>query len=229
MDDSGHVIWSETTSHVETPSFLRDVHGKLITPDDRSFLGYFSLMITEETWQLIADQTNLYATQVFHQAEKADALWWNSDGTAKETTAEEIRALFGIFLIMSIVNLPTMNAYWQESEPIYYQATVAKVMTCDRFKSLLRYIHLNDNSAMPPQDDPEWAADGCSTETVWTLFLSLPTRIHRRSYAKIQSTRESKLGCKACSVYLCRDGCFKEFHDMTDMWFCLRITLFLRQ
>ena len=27
---------------------------------------------------------------------------------------------------------------------------------------------------------------------------------------------ESKFGCKACCVYLCRDGCFKEFHDMAN-------------
>ena len=58
IDANGNVIWSETTSHVETPAFLKDEYGGLITPEDRSFLGYFSLMITEEIFQLIADQTN---------------------------------------------------------------------------------------------------------------------------------------------------------------------------
>ena len=36
------------------------------------------------------------------------------------------------------------------------QASVAKVMTRDCFKTLMKYIHLNDNSAMPSQDDLDY-------------------------------------------------------------------------
>lgn len=82
--------------------------------------------------------------------------WWNEDGTSKDTSVEEIKALFGIFIIMGIVKLPSYKCYWKESEPIYYQASVAKMMPRDRFETLLKYLHLNDNSTMPERGQPNY-------------------------------------------------------------------------
>lgn len=68
-----------------------------------------------------------------------------------------MKAPFGIFIIMGIVKLPSYKCYWQESEPIFYQASVANVTPRDRFETLLKYLHLNDNSTMPASTSFGWA------------------------------------------------------------------------
>ncbi|CAG5022557.1 unnamed protein product [Parnassius apollo] len=65
---------------------------------------------------------------------------------------EELKAFFGILILMDIHVLPNISLYWS-SDPMLRVAEIANVMTVKRFKKILANLHLNDNSQMPKRDE----------------------------------------------------------------------------
>ena len=54
---------------------------------------------------------------------------------------------------MGIHQLPQIANYWS-GEWVLGVPAFASIMTRDRFLVILRYLHFNDNDAMPPRGDP---------------------------------------------------------------------------
>ena len=147
--------WSREAGHIDLPVFAPSF-GPLNFPTLQSALGFFLLFFRLESFEHIVEQTNLYAVQENAEKAEKDPDWFDKDGNAIELTVEELKAFIGIQMMMGIVHLPTMRSYWNEQEPFLYEPEIAKVFPRNRFLSILRYIHLNDNTNLPPKDDPSF-------------------------------------------------------------------------
>lgn len=105
-------------------------------------LDFFAEFFPVELLNLIVDQTNLYAQQKI--AIKPNASWYG-------VTIQEMKAWLGIRLYMSVVELPRYDMYWSE-DWLFGKLFIPNVMKRDRFDSILRYFHVNDNTKMIPKN-----------------------------------------------------------------------------
>ena len=70
-----------------------------------------------------------------------------------DLTVEELKAFFGIFIVMGIKKLPALNMYWSENEMLGCP-WIIKTMSCKRFTEIIRFLHLVDNALMIQKDQP---------------------------------------------------------------------------
>ncbi|KRZ43420.1 PiggyBac transposable element-derived protein 4, partial [Trichinella pseudospiralis] len=99
----------------EIPSVLRTIE-------------YFRMYFTAQLLSHIAFETNRKATQ---------SLYSNL-----ATTAAEIEVLIGMLITMGICEMPRYCMYWANQTRM---DTIANCMSCNRFETLLRFLHFNDN------------------------------------------------------------------------------------
>lgn len=107
-----------------------------------SELHSFNRFFTDEMFNFIVDQTNLYAEQ-------------NQSKDWTPTSVDEIKAFVGMTIMMGIHVLPSIDHYWS-SDPFLRVNEIADVMPIKRFKKLLENIHFNDNSTQKPRTDPQY-------------------------------------------------------------------------
>ncbi|KAK9310239.1 hypothetical protein QLX08_000274 [Tetragonisca angustula] len=100
--------------------------------------NFYLLLVTEEIFQEIADQTNLYATQVLSQKQSDYWKQW------VPTTKNEIKRLFGLLIWMDLVIVPEVHLYWSKSK-IYGQSFPQSIMSRNRFELLLQMLHFTNN------------------------------------------------------------------------------------
>lgn len=86
----------------------------------------------------LAQHTNMYAQHKQQQQQKQDNNWW-------DVTADEMRTLFGMFVYMSVVKLPSFEDYWS-TQPYLSTPIIHNVMPRRRAKQLLRYLHANHSN-----------------------------------------------------------------------------------
>ena len=69
----------------------------------------------------------------------------NKQLTTSGTTSDEIRAMFGMFVYMSVVKLPSFRDYWS-THPFLSTPIVHNVMSRNRAHKILQYLHANNNN-----------------------------------------------------------------------------------
>lgn len=108
---------------------------------------YFSLLVPDNMFETIANETNLYAQQCLSKTlkPKSRANEW------KPTSKNEIKQLFGLILYMGLVKLPQINLYWCKDR-VFGQNFPATVMSRNRFELLLRMVHFTDNDTADKSD-----------------------------------------------------------------------------
>ena len=102
---------------------------------DATPLQYFAEVFGEQSFDKIAEQTNLYAQQ-------------NPPGESYNwipTCTSEIMLFLGMLLTMGVHRLPDVRDYWSQN-PLLGVPCIAKCMSVLRFKALMRCLHLNDNT-----------------------------------------------------------------------------------
>lgn len=115
-------------------------------------LDFFRLFISDDVFQLLADETERYAGQVRHEAEQAGKPHKEKWETV---TVEEIKAFLGLTITMGIIRLPTLHMYWR-SDGLFALKRFGDVMPRDRFKQIKRYFHLADRDRQPARDSPNY-------------------------------------------------------------------------
>ena len=104
--------WKEVTTidsqpehqYLETPGPCLPDDVELKEPED-----YFSLFFSEELYQLIADETNLYA-QLLRANRPMTAR--SSLRNWRDLSVPELKAFIGLILNMGIINVPSIRDYW---------------------------------------------------------------------------------------------------------------------
>ena len=95
----------------------------------------------------ILKQTNLYGQEYLqsrvdylHEHPRARA----HDFSKRRFTLRELYNFLSLIITMGIVSLPSIPSYWHTSWP-FLNDGFRKVMSCDRFLLLLKFLHLSDN------------------------------------------------------------------------------------
>lgn len=104
----------------------------------QSSVDYFRIFFYKNLLGLIADQSNLYSIQ--RDANKP-----------LNTNPNEIEQFIGLCIYMSIYGLPRSRLYWAAKTNV---EKIQSVMPRNRWEQLKNSLHFNDNSNIPPREDP---------------------------------------------------------------------------
>ena len=134
---------SQQASHSPTDSWdlddLLPVPGPtlLMEPDSHPY-KFFCKVWGEETFQELAKQSNLYASQ-------------KGTTTRVDMNEEEMRSFLGIHLAMGLVQLPSLKDYWS-TNPLLATPGIVKGMSRNRFRSILSHLMSTTTPKCPNQD-----------------------------------------------------------------------------
>lgn len=138
--ETNNLNWSNDTSWFEKLNLSFDEEP--VTDHTEDEFNSFNKFFDDRMFNHIVQQTNLYAVQ-------KDSKNWSP------TSVDEIKAFFGMIIMMGIHVLPSIDHYWS-SDPVLRVDFIANVMPVKRFKKILENIHFNDNSTQLPCSNPEY-------------------------------------------------------------------------
>ena len=102
----------------------------------------FKLFFADELIELIVRETNTYAQQKI--GAKGVLSFRSRMREWKPVTKDELFVILGLFMLMRIVQKPTLRSYFFKnsilSTPIF-----GKVISMDRFESICNFMHFNNN------------------------------------------------------------------------------------
>lgn len=116
----------------------------------------FTYFIDNDIFNIIKQQTNLYAAQRIRKLRSKEALsptcrmaeW-------KTVTLLEVKKFFAIIVHMSFSTRPQIQDHWS-SDPVSSCNFCPNVMGRNRFLLILSNLHLNDNSCQPKKNEPAY-------------------------------------------------------------------------
>lgn len=100
----------------------------------------FLTVISTIFLQYIVEQSNLYAIQ---------------NGQTLNLTMEELKAYFGMLIIMGFHSLPSLRLYWSK-DCNFGVPRIQQVMPLKRFLRITRLLHFNDNLCMPRKEHADY-------------------------------------------------------------------------
>ncbi|XP_072497054.1 piggyBac transposable element-derived protein 1 [Notamacropus eugenii] len=96
---------------------------------------FFELFFDDETFRLIVDETNHYASQ---------------KNVTLEVTVQEMKCVFGVLLLSGYICHPRRGMYWETSDK--EQSLVGNAIRRERFELIFSYLHFADNSCLDQSD-----------------------------------------------------------------------------
>lgn len=112
--------------------------------DSDNVMSFVNLFFTDEFFQHIVDQTNLYATQAISAAPRPFTKFSLYQNWVPVTVAE-IKKFLGLTFITGIIKKPTLKMYWAD-DPVFGTPIFSKTMPRHRFEAILAFLHFNDSS-----------------------------------------------------------------------------------
>lgn len=113
----------------------------LVQPQGDSPIDFFNMLVDENFYKLIVEETNIYAEEVFLNSTllaTARISRWHP------VTADELRIFFGLFLHMGTISLNRLQDYWKTNR-LFSLPFFAKNMSRDRFLLIMRCLHFARN------------------------------------------------------------------------------------
>ena len=145
-EDVEESVWSEEINRRDDVEFQEEVGINVDYENLQSCLDFFSLFFTEEVWQLLVEQTNLYAEQ--KRGPEEHSVWY-------PVTLDEMKAWVSLYLNMGLVTKPNLSCYWS-TDPALNSPFCPSIMPRDRFLQILRYLHFADNTQAPRADSADY-------------------------------------------------------------------------
>jgi len=140
--ESAEPVWQKKIFREPDIDFdcIRVVPQQPFLPTD-SPVDFFEKFFTEDVFQNLATQTNVYAQQ-------CKLRYWT------DTCVREMKAYVGMLIGMGLHSLPQFRLYWS-SDPLFRVQPLSAVMSRRRFLKLLQALHVNDNTKAPQRGTPE--------------------------------------------------------------------------
>ncbi|XP_004474245.2 piggyBac transposable element-derived protein 1 [Dasypus novemcinctus] len=95
----------------------------------------FELFFDDETFNMIVNETNIYASQ---------------KNVTLDVTVQEMKCVFGVLLFSGVVRHPRRGMYWEISDAS--QNLVRNAIRRDRFELIFSYLHFADNNCLDQKD-----------------------------------------------------------------------------
>ena len=142
--------WSSQDKQPNIPAFTASPGMKVPLPESPSTGDFLKLFLTDEFFDLLVEQTNLYATQ--YKNHNSGTLPPHSRAnTWFQTTQGEMKQFIALCLLIGIVVKPQMANYWSIN-PLLKGSIFNSVMSRNRFQSILQFLHFADNSQYDAND-----------------------------------------------------------------------------
>ena len=138
------LFWKVFNTSPEHVSSSHDINWGEVTLENQIELK----LSPYEIFMSVANFENFIKEIVIPQSE----LYAQQNGHVFQVTTDEIKAYFGMTLVMGYHRLPCIRDYWS-SEPDLGVPYIANVMPRRRFEEIRAYFHYNDNSLMKPSSD----------------------------------------------------------------------------
>lgn len=137
--------WSDTLKDPDITAFTEPTGPLHDLAPDANPIDYFHLFIPPDMFQVMADQTNLYAQQCQAKNGKTDKYW-------KPVTIDDIRKYLYMNIMFGVHWMPDYRLYWNKDNLLRVSA-FADVFGRQRFEKIHQYFHLSDNSSMPARGE----------------------------------------------------------------------------
>lgn len=98
-----------------------------------------TLFLTNEFFDLLVEQTNLYAAQ--YKRENPNLPPNSRANSWEETNRNEMKKFLALVLLMGIVRKPEVLDYWS-TNPLLKGSIFNSVMPRNRFQLILQFLHL---------------------------------------------------------------------------------------
>ena len=136
--------WTKEDKRPTVPDFCGQSGINIDIRDDMTSLDYFRMFVTDELTAHLVHETNIYAKQSRENipgGEKTKSQWL-------EVTISEMWKLLSLLFLTGIIKKPTLSSYWS-TDPLLATPFFSSFMSRDRFYSILRYFHFNNNATRP--------------------------------------------------------------------------------
>ena len=145
----GHGAARGGPARAEVPAFTGNSGIKVPLPNDPSTGDILSLFLTDEFFDMLVEQTNLYAAQ--YKRNNPNLPPHSRAHEWFDTTRPEMKQFVALSLLMGIVVKPEISDYWS-TNPLLKGSIFNSVMSRNRFQSILQFLHFADNSQFDPND-----------------------------------------------------------------------------
>ncbi|XP_070573839.1 piggyBac transposable element-derived protein 4-like [Ptychodera flava] len=146
--DAADLLWTSDTEETTVPAFDDEFSGPTHNLDfSKQPIDFFELFLTEDFVELLVRETNAYAEFKQEQAGRRDSEWYATDAT-------ELRAYFGMMILMGMHKVPEVKHYWSSDDRLNVPG-ISKVMPRNRFMKISQYLHLSDSRNEPDARDPQ--------------------------------------------------------------------------
>ncbi|XP_065832957.1 piggyBac transposable element-derived protein 5-like [Oscarella lobularis] len=143
-DDSDE--WTEDWDDVHRQEFSSRDGPSRIFAGEIDAITCFGLFFTEVVWELLVVNTNLYAAAKYTPGHSR---------TWSPVVVEEMKAFFGLLILMGYMRFPRIEDYWQKAFPIL-ESNLSDIMTLTRFMQILRFFHVCDPASERQRGDPAY-------------------------------------------------------------------------
>ncbi|XP_077972684.1 uncharacterized protein LOC144427387 [Styela clava] len=134
------LIWSEDPNEVpDPPTFTGIPRINVSCINNITPMNVLSEFFTEEFFENMKTQTNLYASQKLASSQQSDTATRNILKIWKPVTVPELKIFLGIMLHTGIVKKPQLRQYWSNNIS-YRESFCPSFMSRDRFTSIFSAI-----------------------------------------------------------------------------------------
>ena len=144
---------SDESIAIDEPEWSRDLHAfdiepfsgshglKVPVPVEAKAVDFFGLLFGEPVFDLIVEETNCCARQKLARSAARLAKWI-------DVNKRELKAYFGLCIIMGIDTLPRIAMNWSSNRYIG-NIRVQETMKKNRFEEISQYMHFSDSTQEP--------------------------------------------------------------------------------
>ncbi|CAL1299320.1 unnamed protein product [Larinioides sclopetarius] len=159
--DGSHINWIKCNTKRKLEAFNGNPGIKIFPNDPQSIKETASLFIGDDLIEIIAKETNKYYLRMHHECnrQRKESKW-------VDTTVAEMKKFLALVILMGQVRKTILNDYWS-TDPVTSTPFFAKVMTRNRFRQILWFLHFPDNPEV--EKDPTKLS---KIETVANYFLN---------------------------------------------------------
>ena len=113
-----------------------------ISSNDVTPILVFRNFFTEEIFNLIVDQTNIYGKQKQGRNSRNNTDLW------EDVITKDIESFLGIIIVMGINSLPSMKHCWSKDN-IFHNSFISSIMSRNRFFQIFYNLHRGNSSLDP--------------------------------------------------------------------------------
>jgi len=143
------IQWTSNDRQPRIPQFTARQGLQVQLPNNAGAGEYLSLFLTHEFFDLLVEQTNLYAAQ--YKASNPNLPPNSRASSWVETTRNEMKKFLALSFLMGVVRKPEVSDYWS-TNPLLKGSIFNSVMPRNRFQSILQFLHFADNSQYNAND-----------------------------------------------------------------------------